>query len=672
MAKLDFGGSLATQGRYELDALLLVPPFGPIHHPSLGASILRDSVLGRGLRAEISYLTFGAVEIFGLDPYEKISEFYPDTNKLFGEWIFSRIFYDEELSENTVREYLEAEKYKGSAHQLEIDQICKSVGSTSDQIRKFLDATIESTRNQAHVYGFTSMFQQHFCSLILAKLLKTAQPDSLVVFGGANCEGSMGIESLKHFPFIDCIVSGPGEIVFPELVYCHRNHLPKPKLRGVSYQNEDSHNARVNAPEAELELLPLPLFDDFMHEYAGSPSVSSLGLTPSVLIETSRGCWWGQKHHCTFCGLNGSTIKFRGKSAGRALADLSLLSCRYPGSQIVVTDNIMPQNYYFSLLPKMRKDDYPGGLFFEIKSNIKIEHALKLASAGVNTVQVGIESLANQSLREMKKGVTAIANIACLKFCAMYDIRANWILLFGFPGETQLEYDENYFACSQITHLAPPIVVSTIRIDRFSPNFMDPVGHGFTDIRPIPAYGEIYRSSVVDLNEIAYFFEPCPTTSLEFDTQQKRLRNLATEWQKHDGLCEFWAIPFGANDLVFDGRGFHACSEMFWLDEFNTRILRACVECVSVSKLEKEFGIEAIRSVDALTQMKILFREGDNVLSLPLSFVEGGIRPSEGVREAVLRAGRPSADEKDLAFQVDPLDYQGIHRVKVEDELYET
>ena len=41
-----------------------------------------------------------------------------------------------------------------------------------------------------------------------------------------------------------------------------------------------------------------------------------------LFFETSRGCWWGQIHHCLFCGLNGDTIAYRSKSPGRAVEEL--------------------------------------------------------------------------------------------------------------------------------------------------------------------------------------------------------------------------------------------------------------------------------------------------------------------------------------------------------------
>ena len=48
-------------------------------------------------------------------------------------------------------------------------------------------------------------------------------------------------------------------------------------------------------------------------------------VVPTLLFETSRGCWWGAKSHCTFCGLNGETMAFRSKSPRRALDELEQL-----------------------------------------------------------------------------------------------------------------------------------------------------------------------------------------------------------------------------------------------------------------------------------------------------------------------------------------------------------
>ena len=43
---------------------------------------------------------------------------------------------------------------------------------------------------------------------------------------------------------------------------------------------------------------------------SSSAAASPASWQPSVFVETSRGCWWGERMHCTFCGLNGATMAY--------------------------------------------------------------------------------------------------------------------------------------------------------------------------------------------------------------------------------------------------------------------------------------------------------------------------------------------------------------------------
>ena len=69
---------------------------------------------------------------------------------------------------------------------------------------------------------------------------------------------------------------------------------------------------------------PIPDYRDFFEQFERSRF--GRGWQPSVFVETSRGCWWGERMHCTFCGLNGATMTYRSKSAPRALAELTHLA----------------------------------------------------------------------------------------------------------------------------------------------------------------------------------------------------------------------------------------------------------------------------------------------------------------------------------------------------------
>ena len=52
-------------------------------------------------------------------------------------------------------------------------------------------------------------------SLALARRIKECCPEVNIVFGGANMDGEMGPEHARAFPFIDYVVVGEGDQVFP-------------------------------------------------------------------------------------------------------------------------------------------------------------------------------------------------------------------------------------------------------------------------------------------------------------------------------------------------------------------------------------------------------------------------------------------------------------------------
>ena len=72
-------------------------------------------------------------------------------------------------------------------------------------------------------------------------------------------------------------------------------------------------------PIDDLDALPVPDYSDYFRDLDASGV--SADVLPVLLFETARGCWWGAKSHCTFCGLNGGAMAFRAKSQSRALTN---------------------------------------------------------------------------------------------------------------------------------------------------------------------------------------------------------------------------------------------------------------------------------------------------------------------------------------------------------------
>src|SRR5262249_9714226 len=154
-------------------------------------------------------------------------------------------------------------------------------------------------------------------------------------------------------------------------------------------------------------------FDQYQYFLDGD---TTKGSGPALPHESSRGCWWGEKHHCTFCGLNGLGMAFREKSADVVAKELEMMFAKYPIRRVNMVDNIMPHKYFTSLLPRLR-DRLPqtAAIFYEQKANITLRKAQALKNARITAIQPGIESLNSHVLKCINKGTTATQNIALLR-----------------------------------------------------------------------------------------------------------------------------------------------------------------------------------------------------------------------------------------------------------------
>jgi hypothetical protein len=123
-------------------------------------------------------------------------------------------------------------------------------------------------------------------------------------------------------------------------------------------------------------------------------------------------------------------------------------------------------------------------------------------------MQPGIESLSSRLLGLLNKGVTAIQNLALLKWCRERGIRATWNLLIAIPGEEALDYYAQIALFAKIPHFQPPKRLNPIRIDRFSPYFNDYAAHGWSRIEPRAEYRAMHpHLSEAALRDIAYHFD---------------------------------------------------------------------------------------------------------------------------------------------------------------------
>lgn len=194
---------------------------------------------------------------------------------------------------------------------------------------------------------------------------------------------------------------------------------------------------------------------------------------------------------------------FRHRSPARALADIRSLDAQWDGKTLTMADNIMPLRYFKDLLPALAQGESTPSIFYEQKSNLKRHEIQLLKASGVVSIQPGIESLATPLLKRMKKGVAGVQNVRLLKWCRLYDISVLWNLLYGFPDEEEVAFEQMATLVPKLHHLPPPETLSKVNFSRFSPYFEQAEDFGVRNLRPSPAYAACYPETA-DLARIAY------------------------------------------------------------------------------------------------------------------------------------------------------------------------
>ena len=502
---------LTSQNTQSAQILLLSLPFGLPYMPSLGLSLLKAGLATRGIAADVRYLGLDFAHIIGYSFYQRLAHGgagFP------GDWIFYPAVYGSPS-------VAQAEHFwqLTSAVQREdaagLAALQEQVIQAQEQASAFIERCLtEIDWSQYRMVGFTTMFQQNLASLAMAKRIKETHPDMQILFGGPNAEGDMGAGLMACFPFIDYVFSGESDHTFPEFAQAaladDPNAIGDVSLRGI--HSRDPHGAvrrpsQWGEPINDMDALPYPNFDDFFAQF----HTAFPNLQPHLNYETARGCWWGAKSHCTFCGLNGVTMAFRSKSADRAIEEIQYLHQRYMDPHRVLlmqpADQILDLRYFESMIPRLPEAAPGVPTFFEVKANLTRGQVKALAAAQVQIIQPGIESLSSQVLTLMRKGCTLLQNVQLLKWCAEFGLHPIWNWLYGFPGEREEDYQQMSAIVPLVTHLQPPKKFFAIELDRFSPYFTSPDTLGVKNIRPPEILSVLYPFAPEQQYDICYTFD---------------------------------------------------------------------------------------------------------------------------------------------------------------------
>jgi ribosomal peptide maturation radical SAM protein 1 len=441
----------------------------------------------------------------------------------------------------------------------------------------------------------------------------------------------MGLEYLGRVDAVDIVVTGEGDRAFPQLLDALATGADPGVIPGVARRSPDGVTATPPAPPiGRLDDLPTP---DYTEYFARAKSVGLLPDTDraavSIPFEAARGCWWGAKHHCVFCGLNGSTMAFRAKTAGRVLAELSEQARQCRSLRFAAVDNILDPAYLRDLLPRLVESGADYEMFFEVKANLTRAQVRLLAQAGVTRIQPGIESLSTAVLRVMRKGVRAIQNVNLLRWARYYGIHVDWNLIWGFPGDDPADYARQAGIVPDLVHLQPPSDANRLWMERFSPLFTQPETFPVKFRQPERSYRHVYPESV-DLERVAYFFDYQFVDALP-DSAYSPLRQAVGEWQRRWAQDRPPTLTFRSTAgllQIVDGRHPHSAGTYTFEDPIAEIYVAASDRPITVAalhgRLRSSLPMTGLCEIlDALHRRGLILRDDDLVLSLALPGTPG-------------------------------------------------
>jgi ribosomal peptide maturation radical SAM protein 1 len=522
-------------------------PWQSLELPSLPLGLLRAALADAGHPAPMTYhgclrwaeflmeATNGEI---GVAEYTDVAE-----NGLLdglGDWVFAGVLnHNPDFGVAELRDY---------AHRrgINVDVVTRMREYATEFV---MLAAAEIIERQPAIVGFTSTFMQNAPSLAVAEEIKRQAPEVSIILGGGNCDDTMGIALHRNFPFVDLVVRGEGERTFPALLNVLAGDGDLSVIPGLCWRGPD-RGQRCNAQTGFVspDAVPMPDFDDWFERLAESPVAEYV--EPKLVMETSRGCWWGEKHQCTFCGLNGSLMSFRAKPADIAVNEITTLVQRHQVLDIIMADNIVDNTYFKEVFPRLALLESDLRLHYEVKANLKPADVIALRDAGVMHVQPGIESLVTRVLQIMDKGTTAIQNVRTLRDCESAGLSVSWSWLYGFPGEQADDYQPVLGQVPSLVHLQPPTDAVRILLERFSPYFENPAS-GFAERVTASAYRHVYALPEAELRDMVYFFD-CQPAGID-EAAAEPLHKVVREWKDsyHASSLRYMAT---SDSLVIEDR----------------------------------------------------------------------------------------------------------------------
>jgi anaerobic magnesium-protoporphyrin IX monomethyl ester cyclase len=331
-----------------------------------------------------------------------------------------------------------------------------------DQIKEYIK------KEQPDVVGIAAITFTLLDSLFCAKMVKEADPNIKIVFGGPHAT-LFPNETIEQ-EIVDYVLAGEGEINFPNFLDGLEDDKDLQEIPGLYFRKDGQIKAGPTAKVIEdLDTLPIP--DRTLTPYKKYSSVLAHANPLSTAV-TSRGC----PFRCTFCDrpqMGGKS--FRSRSAKLVVDEME--ECKKLGiNEIMFYDDtftmIMPRAKEICEEILERRLDIKWDCRTRV-DRVTPDLVKLMQKAGCVRINFGVESGTDKGLAAVRKEVTLDKVKDAFDMCRKLKMETLAYFMIGLPEETKEE------------------MLETIKFaKKVRPNFLH-----FTVMTPFPET-EIWRNMI--------------------------------------------------------------------------------------------------------------------------------------------------------------------------------
>ena len=615
-----------------LKFILVSTPWPLYNRPSIQLGTLKAYLKAAHPDVEVhaDHVFLSIAAALGYPLYREISE-----RTWLSEAVYAALLYPERM--DTIENFFNRQANPGSlAAKTGLKYITSVIKAATDTI------LADDRWKKYHLAGFSVSLCQLTSALYFIKRLKQQAPQMLIAVGGATFSGSVTSGFFDVFTDVDLVVNGEGELPLGQIIgylKTAENLSAMPSRPGVVTADSAKTDKERNSFQQLKQLtdLPPPDFDDYFERLKSFKPQQMF--FPTLPIETSRGCWWqrraagGKSSGCAFCNLNLQWKGFRSKPSARVADEIDCLTTKYQTLSVSIVDNVLPKKTLKELFTRLSGLNKDLRMFSEIRATTTLPELRLMASAGVQEVQIGIESLAGSLLKKLNKGTTVIQNLEVMRDCEALGIKNYANLILHFPGSDKQDVAETLRSLDFVEPYRPLKAVG-FWLGLGSPVWQNPELYGITAVFNHPNWKSLLPGRV--------------RAAMRFMIQAYRgnLRHQRLIWRPVTEKIEAWRQNYtalstrlqgspvlelrdGGNFLIIRQHKIDHEAVHHRLVGTSRQIYLYCQHHRSVKQIRKRFPAFAEDKILAFLKMmvgkRLMFQEGDRYLSLAIPIRPCGI-----------------------------------------------